>query len=47
MKTVTIYTDGKAGFAALKNVPTRSPLHGNRSGMTTEFESPYNTAKDR
>ncbi len=26
MKTVTIYTDGKAGFAALKNVPTRSPL---------------------
>ena len=26
MKIVTIYTDGKAGFAALKNVPTRSPL---------------------
>lgn len=26
MKTVTIYTDGKAGFAALKNVPTRWPL---------------------
>ena len=26
MKTVTIYTDGKAGFAAVKNVPTRSPL---------------------
>lgn len=26
MKTVTIYTDGKAGFAALQNVPTRSPL---------------------
>ena len=26
MKTVTIYTDGKAGFAALKNVSTRSPL---------------------
>ena len=26
MKRVTIYTDGKAGFAALKNVPTRSPL---------------------
>ena len=26
MKTVEIYTDGKAGFAALQNVPTRSPL---------------------
>ena len=26
MKIITIYTDGKAGFAALKNVPTRSPL---------------------
>ena len=26
MRTVTIYTDGKAGFAALYDVPTRSPL---------------------
>ena len=26
MKTVEIYTDGKAGFAALFDVPTRSPL---------------------
>ncbi len=26
MRTVTIYTDGKAGFAALIDVPTRSPL---------------------
>ncbi len=26
MRTVTIYTDGKAGFSALIDVPTRSPL---------------------
>lgn len=35
MKTVTIYTDGGFRCADPKNVPTRSRLRRNRSGMTT------------
>ena len=34
MKTVTIYTDGVFCPAKYGDVPTRSPLRGNRSGMT-------------
>ena len=36
MKTVTIYTDGKAGFAALKMSPLARRWRGNRSGMTSK-----------
>ena len=36
MKIVTIYTDGKAGFAALKNAPLARRWRGNRSGMTSK-----------